>query len=378
MAYYEEALRRWGIDYYLVGGYAFYAQQEIYDVVSLLRSLVNPDDEVSLIGALRSPLFSLSDETLFWLARHPEGLSAGLLAEELPAELGAEQAQRVEFAAATLTALRAMKDRVPIARLFEEALARTGYDAVLLAEFLGQRKLANLRKLVDQARSFDQSGIFTLDDFITQLSQFIARQPDEPLAATHPETVDVVRLMSVHQAKGLEFPVVVVPDLDRTRRGPMSRVAFTPQLGPMLKDPRGEVVSGYDLFRLTESDQEQAELVRLLYVATTRAADYLILSSGLPELGSARGPWTELLYRHFDPISGRPRNDSAGDAGAVKVTTAAPPVAAKPVEKSPRRNLERLLEQAREMAAAGQGRVPKYLAAVPPDPAGRRQFSFCA
>ena len=74
VAYYEEALRRWDIDYYLVGGHAFYAQQEIYDVVNLLRSLANPGDEVSLAGVLRSPLFALLDETLFWLARQAEGV----------------------------------------------------------------------------------------------------------------------------------------------------------------------------------------------------------------------------------------------------------------------------------------------------------------
>ena len=72
----------------------------------------------------------------------------------------------------------------------------------------------------------------------------------------------------------------------------------------MIKDSRTGAVSGYDLFRLSEYDQEQAELARLLYVAATRAADYLILSSGLPEAGSAKGPWTELLGRHFDPMTG--------------------------------------------------------------------------
>ena len=104
VAYYEEALRRWDIDYYLVGGHAFYAQQEIYDVANLLRSLANPGDEVSLAGVLRSPLFALLDETLFWLARQGKGLSAGLFAEELSPELDAEQAGRVRAAAATLGA----------------------------------------------------------------------------------------------------------------------------------------------------------------------------------------------------------------------------------------------------------------------------------
>ena len=76
--YYEEALRRYGIDYYLVGGHAFYAQQEIYDIVNLLRAIASPCDEVSLAGVLRSPMFGLLDETLYWLSKHEGGLSGGL------------------------------------------------------------------------------------------------------------------------------------------------------------------------------------------------------------------------------------------------------------------------------------------------------------
>ena len=108
-----------------------------------------------------------------------------------------------------------MKNRVPVAQLIRLALDRTAYDAILLTEFLGERKLANLYKLIEQARSFDESGVFSLADFITQLSEFVVRQPKEPLAATQAESMDVVRLMSIHQSKGLEFPVVFVPDLDR-------------------------------------------------------------------------------------------------------------------------------------------------------------------
>ena len=85
--FYEEALRRYSIDYYLVGGHAFYAQQEIHDVVNLLRTLASPADGVSLAGTLRSPMFALADETLFWLAQHPQGLAVGLFADRLPSEL---------------------------------------------------------------------------------------------------------------------------------------------------------------------------------------------------------------------------------------------------------------------------------------------------
>ena len=90
--YYEEALRRYGIDYYLVGGHAFYAQQEIFDLLNLLRALDSPGDEVSLAGVLRSPFFGLFDETLFWLSQHPGGLAAGLFdARSCRAELDDQQ-----------------------------------------------------------------------------------------------------------------------------------------------------------------------------------------------------------------------------------------------------------------------------------------------
>ena len=302
--YYEEALRRYGIDYYLVGGHAFYAQQEIYDLLNLLRAINSPCDEVSLAGALRSPMFGLLDETLLWLSQEV-GWRRGCSIAELPEELDDRQRQQAAYAAATLRALRASKDRLPVAQLIYEALDRTGYDAMLLAEFLGERKLANLHKLIEQARSFDRAGIFSLSDFITQLSEFVARQPDEPLAATHPESTDVVKLMSIHQSKGLEFPVVIVPDVGRPRRMMGPAVAFTPQLGPMFKD--ADATTGYDLWMMAENEEELAELNRLLYVAATRAADYLILSAGMEEPGKAAGPWMELIARRFDLMTGERR-----------------------------------------------------------------------
>ena len=359
-------------------------------------------------------MFCLEDETLYWLARHAEGLSGcegmgtgserqpsgpgksasgevpvpissqplsgGLFAGTRPEALDEGQRRRVEFAAGTLAELREVKDRLPVAELIQQAMARTGYDAVLLAEFLGERKLANLRKLIDQARSLDRSGIFTLADFITQLSEFVARQPDEPLAATHPESTDVVRLMTVHQSKGLEFPVVVVPDVDRPARGSTSAVAFTPELGPMVK-PSGTSTSGpvgLDLHRMDESEEDRAELIRLLYVATTRAADYLMLASGVAEIGRRGGPWTELIYRRFDPQTGacRATLPEGYPTPEVRVTTSEPPLAKKPAAVRGRRDLDKLAEKALDMAGKGGGRVPQYLAPVPADPAARRQYSF--
>jgi ATP-dependent helicase/nuclease subunit A len=368
--YYEAALRRYGIDYYLVGGHAFYAQQEIYDLLNLLRALESPCDQISLLGVLRSPFFNLFDETIFWLARVPDGLNSGLYSDTLPAQISKDQIPRVKFAAKTLRELRAMKDRVPIALLIGEAIDRTGYDAVLLAEFLGERKLANLYKIVEQARSFDQSGMSVLSDFITQLSEFVATQPDEPLAATQSETMNVVRLMTIHQAKGLEFPVVVVPDMARPHRGPTARVAFTSELGPMVKDD--ETAVGHHLYSQVEKEEAKDEIARLLYVAATRAADYLILSSGVDKSAKTKGTWMELLGRRFDLQTGK----SLQNELQVKVTTTKPPVQSEPSDSAGRPNLIKLLEQAGKKAKKGEGRLPNYLAPIAPDQAAQRQYSF--
>jgi ATP-dependent helicase/nuclease subunit A len=373
--HYEEALRRYEIDYYLVGGHAFYAQQEIYDLLNLLRAVASPSDEVSLAGVLRSPMFSLEDETLFWLAKHADGLRGGLLAEQPPAELNSSQGLRVQFAAGVLGELRRQKDCLPVAELIQLALDRTGYDAVLVAEFMGQRKLANLRKLIDQARSVNRFEGFSLGDFITQLAEFVSRQPDEPLAATNPESTDVVRLMTVHQSKGLEFPIVVVPDVDRRMQGPSSPIAFSRELGPLVKTSGP---GGYELHAMASKEEELAEIIRLLYVATTRAADRLILAGGVPELGATSGSWTELLGRRFDLLTGQLRAalPEGYPAPKIQVLTSEPPLARQAISSRSRRDLDKLIENAREVTAGEKPLVLPWLQPIPPDGRARRQYSF--
>jgi ATP-dependent helicase/nuclease subunit A len=378
--YYEDALQRYGIDYYLVGGRAFYSQQEIYDLLNLLRTLHSDCDEVSLVGALRSPMFGLYDETLFWLARDDGGrplgggLSAGLFGASLHREIKGEQRQRAEFAAATIRELRELKDRLSVADLIQESLRRTCYDAVLLAEFLGERKLANLEKLIDQARSFDRAGVFTLADFITQLSEFVARQPDEAMAATQPESTNVVRLMSIHQSKGLEFPVVIVPDVARPRRFMPPPIAFSPELGPAFKEETA--VTGYDLLMAIENEEDRREHSRLFYVAATRAADYLIFSAGVDAPGDVRGPWMELLASRFDVGSGVPCSSSAAACPLARATQTRPAIDAKPKDFRSHPDLMKMIEKADDLAAKGQGGRPRYMEPVARDASARRQYSF--
>ncbi|MCS7305141.1 MAG: UvrD-helicase domain-containing protein [Thermoguttaceae bacterium] len=387
---YEEALRQYEISYYLVGGHAFYAQQEIYDLLNLLRAIQSPLDEVALVGVLRSPFFNLHDETLYWLVRNTGGalgsrqisrLWAGLCAEKLPAELELEQRRRVRFAAATLQWLRAVKDRMPIADLIQEAIHRTGYDAALLAEFLGERKLANLYKLIDQARSMDQTGLFSLADFIFQLHQFVLHAPKEPLAATFPETCEVVRLMTIHQAKGLEFPIVIVADLGRGSRQNRADAAFHPDYGPLIKPPanwqKDNGVTFWDIYWHQEQMADLQEEIRIFYVATTRAADYLILSTGWWEK-PLKSPWMTLLESRFNLDTGELKvNLPEGyPAPAIRVVDRRPEFAGQTVASQPRRYLKDLLEKTVQTLLEGRGQIPAHLEPLRPDPAAARRYSF--
>jgi len=314
--YYEAALRKYGLDYYLVGGRAFFSQQEVYDLVSLFQFLDDEDDEISLLGVLRSPFFSLSDDTLYVLVRHAGSLRKAISAP-VPAELDPDERQKAEHALAVLNELREQKDRLPLAALFNLALERTGFDAALLTEFLGSRKLANLRKLIDMARTFDRSGLFTLSDFVMRLRESITEETDEELAATHAESSDVIRLMTIHQSKGLEFPLVVLCDMERGGPAQWTPAVLHGELGPLVAPPDRHGVKavnlGLKIYNLLEKREEEAETVRLFYVAATRAADHLILSGGVKNIDRPTSPWLKLLADRFELSTGRPRIN--GDTG---------------------------------------------------------------
>ena len=339
---YEAALRRYDLEYYLVGGKAFFAQQEVFDLLNLCRYLDDPDDLIGLVGVLRSPFFNLSDDAIQALALVSDSQSKGspeltgtippvvskstdpnplpptvsrtrqtihqALSLDPPVSLPEQQKARIRFAADVLTRLRSLKDRIPLADLLNDAIETTGYDASLLAEFLGERKLANLRKLIDMARQFDRGNVFNLKDFVSRLQTSVLEESNEEFATTQPESGNVIRLMSIHQSKGLEFPVVIVADIDRKGPPRGSSAILHPEFGPLVKPPEqfGQQAEnlGLKMHKMAEEEADAAETIRLFYVACTRAADYLILSTGIDPEKPAQSAWRILLETRFDMSTG--------------------------------------------------------------------------
>jgi ATP-dependent helicase/nuclease subunit A len=364
---YEAALRGQGLDYHLVGGRAFFAQQEIYDLLNMLRALENPQDAVSLAGTLRSPFVCLSDEALFLLSRHPGGLWAGLRDDATRARLPEDQRGLAGRARENLERWRGLKDRLPVARLLGEVFADSGYDAAVRFEHLGDRKLANLWKLLDLARTFQRSGLFGVAEFIQRLSELVRTQPREEQAATQPENAAAVRLMTIHQSKGLEFPVVFVPDVAAQGGGPHLPVAhWDSRLGCVVRPPADEDPPPFGdfawrLWRAAEQAEEWDEDLRTLYVACTRAQDYLVLSAALPDPYRPAGAWTGTLAERFDLRSGL---CLAGDVPAdrtpqVRVTDARTP----PPDFSRRALAAEGSPDTEPVSAAGVASVPVRLSA---------------
>lgn len=372
--YYEEALRDAKIEHHLIGGHAFYSQQEVFDLLNLLRSVVSRCDEVSLAGVLRSPFFSLEDETLLWLNRAGGSLNAGLLRKNPLKEIDAKQQQRVDHAREVLHELRSMRGAANTAQVIQTALARTGYDATLLSEFLGERKLANLEKIIEQARAADANRPGDLDAFVRQLSEFIARQPKEALAATAGAEEGKVQLMTVHHSKGLEFPVVIVADLARPVKPSPVQAAFHPKLGPLVKPNSDQTVGtiALDLHRMVQTQHEREESLRMFYVACTRAADTLVLSSAVKDVDKPEGEWLKALAGQFHLQTGVCKR-TPDDQPLADVVPQPPEAKEQQQEQKRRPDVPKLLDEAASKKHPSE--IPSTAEPIDLDPRDLRRFS---
>lgn len=289
---YETALQQAGIDYYLVGGKAFYGQQEVYDLFNLLKSVENPFDEPALVGLLRSPFCGMSDNGLTLLTGYGRTIYDQLYDEQVFNQLPVDDREVLGRFRPRFKGWREQKDRLPVSQLLKKAIEETGFDAALQFEPLADRKLANLWKLLNIAREYDRNN-FSAVGLIELLEEHIRSQPSEEQAATRPEEDDVVRLMTIHQAKGLEFPIVFLPDFAASERNsdflPVVWAAgnggATP--GCFVRRPTDLEADDefsfsempYDLHSIRNKMSEWQERLRLLYVACTRASERLILST---------------------------------------------------------------------------------------------------
>jgi ATP-dependent helicase/nuclease subunit A len=340
LAAFEDELERAGLAPYVVGGRGYWSQQQVDDVRRLLGVVANPLDDHCLFGALSSPACAVLPDTL-WLLRRAAGKGRHLWptmerrfgrhedtddegAEEWLAAIPERDGERLAGFCDTLAELRDDAPRLGLEELIDRTMTRFGYDLTTLMRDRGTRRLANARKLMRMARAYEAAEGRDLRGFLQYLDEAASRSDREGEAATEAEEHDGVRVMTVHAAKGLEFPVVAVADLGRrllAPRRPSVRIDRTEgdpdepspaRVGVRLARFGAKSVPLYaydELIAEAELD-EAAESCRLAYVAATRAQDHLILSGcyapdkvgdPVPEHALPAGtPVTERLLRALE------------------------------------------------------------------------------
>lgn len=290
-----------GIPYQIVDAKGFYQQQEILDVLNLLNVLNNKQNSIQLAGVLRSPYFGLDDNTITQL--FIEG-SADNLWDNLQnaswESFGEEQGKRLKRAAEALAYLRNTASFNSLSVLWEQLWQVLKLDVVLSRQLHGANRLANVRKLEEMSQEYSLKHGGVLGDWLNYVKRKRAMDVDD--RAVNLPLEDAVQIMTIHKSKGLEFNTVFVPFLDRTAKSDTSIIKYMPdkffkrvtaegqepmlESGLGIKIPyNGELVDTGVLTRLRATDKalEQEELLRLLYVAMTRAEERLFLISALED-----------------------------------------------------------------------------------------------
>lgn len=255
MPVFAQALEAEGVPFAVNAGRGFWEQQEVMDLVNLLRVSANSLDEVSRAAVLRSPLFGLPDDALLLLK---EG-----------GRLSIEDRERIDRFETNLARYR----RLPPDRILLHAMDETAYEAGLSV-----RARANVEKLIELVR---RPGI-SLGELVDQLNVYRAADPREADTAIDTD-LDAVRLQTIHAAKGLEFPVVFLPALHGGVQSDVPPVAFLPGSGmgvrwrnPATTESASDAIHGLISPEIRRKQAEEAD--RLLYVAMTRAEGRLVLS----------------------------------------------------------------------------------------------------
>ncbi len=328
LKYFEYALRKYGIPYRVYSAGGLYAKQEIKDCISLFSFLRNRHDGISLYGILRSPWFGFSDAELFRVfnGRNPyfnlrdiavspdsslscdstENSDSRDTSNSSEDSVSPSLKEKVRSAYTLLESWRALARRVSPSKLFARMIRESGLFAVYSGIAGGDMMTANVEKLAEIIRGHESEGYYTLDKLVYDLYLSAKSDDEEGEADPQPEIIgdNTVSIMTVHASKGLEFPIVILPEFGEKIGADRNVSVIVDEtfgagikIPPLNENENSNNDSGNDsgkkkdlldspplaLQKYLYNRKSHAESKRLFYVACTRARDHLILCGKTPK-----------------------------------------------------------------------------------------------
>lgn len=286
----EKSLKDKGIPYVVYGGVGFYEKQEVRDMLTLLNWINRPWEPLYILSLLRSPLFGVSVEgflTIHECLEEETSLAAyiyeGLFLtdESISPALKETLAKLKQFYEEFVP----FTPQVSMKEYLTEFFVNSGLKTMLLLQRNNIQLVRNVEKLIEVLAQFQTSS---LDELLTQVKQLAALSEKEGEAEVELAEGDMVHIMTVHASKGLEFPIVFLPDLAKGPKGDSGSIRFDKdvrlaieykkEMEP-LTSPKEKSSPSFKTIKTRSKDQSIEEAKRLFYVAVTRARDYLVLSS---------------------------------------------------------------------------------------------------
>jgi ATP-dependent helicase/nuclease subunit A len=268
---YMRALEARRVPHVLLGGRSFHEREEVATLRNAVAAIERPDDELAVFATLHGPIFALSDAALLTFRETVGSLHPfRKIDQTLEGEL-AEVAEALEV----LRGLHRGRNRRPVADTIQQFLARTRAHAGFAVWPTGEQALANILRVLDKARRYEAHGGISFRGFV-DLLEAEAESGEGAEAKVVEEGTDGVRMMTVHSAKGLEFPVVVLADITCKETGAAQRF-IDPERRLCAMSVAGCMPDELLERREDEERRDDEESIRLLYVAATRARDLLVV-----------------------------------------------------------------------------------------------------
>ena len=322
---YANALSERGIPVFSPETGGFFEAAEISFILSLLRVLDNPVQDIPLAAVMLSPLFGFSAGELADIrASAKERLEAGET-EPLYRSVAASADEGDEKAAAFLKkieSLRRLSLTLSAGELVRRVCEETGFDAIVGAMPDGERRRLNIGLLCDYAEKYEAAGNLGLSGFIRFIDKVARTSGDLATAARPSENADIVRIMTVHQSKGLEFPICILADMQHAfnERDNTESVLISSSAGLGMKRRTEDGISVYDTASrraavITSERMGRSEEMRVLYVALTRAKENLVMVTSVPNpekglakvavecgIGERANPFAVLRMNNFSDL----------------------------------------------------------------------------